>query len=135
MCSARILRLTRQTLWKSEGVDNLNIIGSSLKSANNINIDNGFNSGFDDNGDKLSINISSANVSFEGGKLSFNVGNASLILNFTGSSADLIEDNNFISESADLGEISLITYEQGDYQFGEENWTLASGQNSLVSAQ
>ena len=90
---------------------------------------NGFNSGFDDNGDKLSINISSANVSFEGGKLSFNFGNASLILNFTGSSADLIEDNNFISESADLGEISPVTYEQGDYQNIYENPpdTISSG--------
>ena len=88
----------------------------------------GFNASFVDDGDKISINISGANVSFKDGKLTFSVGNASLILNFTGSSADLINDDNFISESADLSDITPLTYEQGNYQnIYDENDSLKDG--------
>ena len=73
--------------------------------------------------DKISINVDGANVSFQNGKIAFSRGAAALILNFTGSSADLINDDNFIGESADLSEITPITYEQGDYQniYGEKD--------------
>ena len=88
----------------------------------------GFNSSFGDDGDKIALNISGANVSFEDDKLTFSVDNAALVLNFTGSSADLINDDNFIGESADLSDITPITYEQGDYQniYGEKD-TLKGG--------
>ena len=66
--------------------------------------------------DKISINIFGAIVSFKNYKLTFSVGDASLMLNFTGISADLINDDNFIGESSDLSDITPITYEQGDYQ-------------------
>ena len=89
----------------------------------------GFNSGFDDNSDKISINISGANVSFKNGQLTFSIGNAALVLNFGGRSADLIDDDNFIGESADLSDITPITYEQGDYQpsYEPSRDTISSG--------
>lgn len=46
---------------------------------------NVFNSGFGDDGDKISMNILGATVSYKNGQLTFSVGNASWILNFTGS--------------------------------------------------
>ena len=76
----------------------------------------GFSSGFGENADKISVSIRGASVSYDNGEITFSVGNASLVLNFTGSSADLISDDNFIGESADLSDITPITYEQGDYQ-------------------
>ena len=98
----------------------------------------GFNFGFNENSDKVRFDISNAQVSFKNGKLTFNVGSSSLILNIgdsnLGSSADLIADDNFMRGTT-LGEITPITYEQGEYQFSEENWTVASGQCSLVSVQ
>ena len=83
----------------------------------------GFSSGFDENADKISINVDGANVSFQNGKIAFSRGAASLVLNFTGSSADLINDDNFIGESADLSEITPITYDQGEYNniYGEND--------------
>ena len=93
---------------------------------------NGFSSGFDENADKISINVDGANVSFEGGKLTFSRGGASLILNFGNSSADLIADDNFIAESADISDITPITYDQGDYQ-SVEQLSIGGGQSSFPS--
>ena len=89
---------------------------------------NGFNSGFGDDGDKISMNILGATVSYKNGTLTFSVGNASLILNFIGSSADLIADNNFIGNDVQLDEITPITFEQGDYQNAYE---LGNSQDTL----
>ena len=98
----------------------------------------GFNSGFDDNADKVSINVLGSNVSFKNGKLSFSVGNASLILNFMDSSSDLAEssdvliaDNNFIGNDIQLDDITPITFEQGDYQ---NVYELGKTQDTLSSA-
>ena len=83
---------------------------------------NGFKSGFGDTSDKVMIDASKASVSFKNGKLTFNLGNASLVLNFNDRSSDLIEsadliaDDNFIGNSSNLDDITPIVYEQGDYQ-------------------
>lgn len=42
------------------------------------------------------------------------------MLKFTGSSADLIADDNFIVNETQLDDITPITYEQNDYQNGYE---------------
>ena len=78
--------------------------------------------------DKISMNILGATVSYKNGTLTFSVGNASLILNFIGSSADLIADNNFIGNDVQLDEITPITFEQGDYQNAYE---LGNSQDTL----
>ncbi|MBQ6975445.1 MAG: hypothetical protein IJQ16_02710, partial [Selenomonadaceae bacterium] len=87
------------------------------------------------------INIDlSASVSFKNGKLTFTYLSATLEINFGGSSsdlaesADLIADENFV-DGATIDEISPITYEQGDYQFGAESLTAASDYQTLTSAQ
>ena len=57
------------------------------------------------------------------GKLTFNVDNAALVLNFCGSSDDLINAENLIGESANISDITPITYGQGKYQntYGEND--------------
>ena len=100
---------------------------------------NGFKFGFGDSNDRININLA-ASVSYKNGQLTFNIGGAVLVVNGSNSSADLaesadlIEDENFV-EGTTLDEITPITYEQGEYQFGEENYKIKDAQWSLASAQ
>ena len=76
----------------------------------------GFNTGYDENSDKVRIDTANAKVSFAGGKITFSVDGSKLILNVgLGSSADLFDDDNFIG-STTIDDITPITYEQGEYQ-------------------
>ena len=69
------------------------------------------------------IDTSTAQVSYKEGKLTFQDGDAVLVLNLSGTSSDLAEssdlmkDENFIG-STTLDDITPINYEQGDYQTG-----------------
>ena len=87
----------------------------------------GFNATFSDDGDRISVNLAGTSVSYKNGQLTFTYESASLVLNF--GSADLIDDDNFIGESADISDITPITYEQGDYQniYGTNNDSLNGG--------
>ena len=96
----------------------------------------GFNFSYGDNGDRVRVDISNTKVSYKDGKVTFTTSTGSrIILNGDLSmSADLIDDDNFIGNTT-IDDITPITYEQGEYQFGEENLTIASGQVSLACAQ
>lgn len=69
-----------------------------------------FNASFGDNGDKISINILGATVSYKNGKLTFSVRNASSDL---AESANILID--FISNDIQLDDITPIIFKQGDY--------------------
>ena len=106
----------------------------AMTSTNGQTIVDGFSSGFSSNADKVRVDLATAQVSFKNGQLMFTSSTGGkLILNGDlGTSADLIDDDNFIG-STTIDDISPITYEQGDYQT-VENWAVASGQISLASA-
>ena len=94
----------------------------------------GFRSGFSEMADKVIFDLANAQVSFKNGKLTFDIGGASLVLNFMGNSsdlaesADLIADDNFIG-STTLDEITPITFEQGELY----ETTFAIARNTLAS--
>ena len=106
----------------------------AMTATNGQTIVDGFSSGFSSNADKVRVDFSTSQVSFKNGQLMFTSSTGGkLILNGDlGTSADLIDDDNFIG-STTIDDISPITYEQGDYQT-VENWAVASGQISLASA-
>ena len=87
----------------------------------------GFNFSYGESGDKVRLDISTAQVSFKDGVVTFTSSNGSkLILNGnSASSADLIDDDNFIGNTT-LDEITPITYEQGDYQFATTQDTIST---------
>lgn len=97
----------------------------------------GFRSGFAETADKVMFDLTNAQVSFKNGKLTFDIGSASLVLNFMGNSpdlaesADLISDNNFICDTT-LDDITPMTFEQGESQ----NWydtTFTTASDTLSS--
>ena len=86
----------------------------------------GFNFGYDDTSDKVKLDIDAAQISYKDGQLTFSVGDSKLILNNDiSSSADLIDDNNFVGDTT-LDEISPITYEQGEIYNTTARDTLSS---------
>ena len=97
----------------------------------------GFQAGFNETADKVSLDITNAQISFNNGKLTFDIGGASLVLNFMDNyadlveSADLISDDNFLGDTR-LDDITPIIYEQGEYK-NLYDTPLASSQDTLPS--
>lgn len=115
--------------------DSNNIATVALTASSGKTEVDGFNAEFGDTGDKILIDTSTAQVSYKNGQLTFNNGNAELVLNLAGNSlslaesADLMLDDNFM-DCTTLDEISPVTYEQCDYQnyyeFGTSQNTISS---------
>ena len=97
----------------------------------------GFNGGFNENSDRVSMDVSQAKVKYKGGKLIFTNGGSTLTLNGIGSSADLAEsadllaDDNFITGTT-LDDITPVTCEQGEYQ-NLYDATFATAQNTILA--
>ncbi len=96
----------------------------------------GFVAGFGETADSVNIDVMNSQVSYTSDKLTFNIGNASLIINFANSSdladsADLIVDDNFICDTR-LDDITPITFEQSEYQ-NLYDTTFATARNTLAS--
>ena len=101
----------------------------------------GFKGGFANDSDKIIANLSNLNVSYKNGQLIFKGENSSLVLNNVASaadladSADLIADTNLVNDENILSAITTVTYDQGEYRTAAAQWSVASGQLSVVSAQ